>query len=146
MVESKGESTPPAQTEAPRQQPASAALVEAAQKVWDGGDVHATIQIEASEKLRAFMAGHGVVSLETTFITDSDMRHIRRRHANNERERGQLEIGPLDFGLLPEILNDFDSCQYSCTDNLGNKKFLITKMTGAPTMSSPFSVGRKSSK
>lgn len=110
--------------------PESAILVGAAESVWAGSNAIVKIQIEVSSKLKNFMAIQGIFPLETVFITDSDIRHIMKRHTSREEERGQLEILPSDFSLLPEVLNDFDSCKHSDTDKLENKKFLITKQIG----------------
>ena len=102
----------------------------AAQSVWDGSAAVVTIKIDVSTKLCAEMKKHGIEQLECVFITDSDIRHIRRNHVKGERNRGQIPISPGDFAWLPEVLNDFDSCEHSDTDKLGNKKFLLTKLIG----------------
>ena len=73
------------------------------------------------------MAEQGIEPLETVFITDSDIRHIKRKHSGKEAERGQLTVAPADFRFLPDVLNDFDTCEHVDTDKLGNKKFLLTK-------------------
>ena len=109
------------------QHPESSVLVGAAQSVWAGSDAVVTIQIEVADKLRAEMAGYGIDPLELVFITDSDIRHIKRSHTGKEESRGQLEISPADFAFIPEVLNEFDTCEHSDTDKLGNKKFLLTK-------------------
>ena len=105
----------------------SALLVGAAESVWAGSRAIVTIQIDVSEKLRSFMEDHGIDPLEMVFITDSDIRHIMKQHSSCEEERGQVGIEPKDFTWLPEVLNDFDTCEYTDTDKLGNKKFLLTK-------------------
>ena len=73
------------------------------------------------------MSGFGIERLETVFITDSDIRHIKRKHTGKEEDRGQLAVRPSDFALLPEVLNAFDTCEHVDTDKLGNRKFLLTK-------------------
>lgn len=108
-------------------QPDSALLIGAAQSVWDGSDATVTIKIGVTAKLRSFMAEQGIEPLETVFITDSDIRHIKRKHSGKEAERGQLTVAPADFRFLPDVLNDFDTCEHVDTDKLGNKKFLLTK-------------------
>ena len=69
-------------------------------------------------------------ALESVFITDSDIRHIKRKHGNSEESRGQVAIEPSDFGRIPFVLNEFDTCEHTDTDKLGNKKFLLTKSMG----------------
>ena len=83
--------------------------------------------MKVSDKLRSYMEEQGIAPLETVFITDSGIRHIMKRHAVHEEKRGQLSVEPADFSRLPEVLSDFDSCEHSDTDKLGNKKFLLTK-------------------
>lgn len=76
------------------------------------------------------MAGEGIEPLECVFITDSDMRHIKRAHSRGEELRGQVSLAPKDFAVLPEILNEFETCEHTATDKLGNKLFLLTKRVG----------------
>lgn len=40
---------------------------------------------------------------------------------------GQLAVRPDDFARIPAVLNEFDSCEHTDTDKLGNKKFLLKK-------------------
>ena len=108
----------------------SSLLVGAAESVWSGSRSLVTIQIEVSEKLREHMEQYGILPLESVFITDSDIRHIMKRHAGQEESRGQLPIEPSDFSCIPVVLNDFDTCEYSDTDKMNNKKFLLTKQIG----------------
>ena len=108
----------------------SSLLVGAAESVWSGSRSLVTIQIEVSEKLREHMEQYGILPLESVFITDSDIRHIVKRHAGQEESRGQLTIEPSDFSCIPVVLNDFDTCEHSDTDKMGNKKFLLTKQVG----------------
>ncbi|MEI3376375.1 MAG: hypothetical protein V8R08_00795 [Coriobacteriales bacterium] len=108
-------------------QPDSAVLVGAAQSVWDGSDARLVVEIRATDKLRVSMGEFGITPLERVYITDSDIRHIRKHHSSGERHRGQIDIVPDDFGHVPEILNDFDNCNHVDTDKLGNKKFELVK-------------------
>ena len=110
--------------------PEAALLVGAAKSVWAGGTALVTIQIEVSEKLRERLGGEGITPLESVFITDSDIRHIRKRHASDEKRRGQPPVTPDDFSVIPDVLCDFDSFEHTDTDKLGNKKFLLTKLVG----------------
>lgn len=108
----------------------TALLTGAAESIWAGSMAVVTIQLEVSDRLKKTMEQHGVCPLESVFITDSDIRHIMRRHTSREKERGQLSIAPNDFASLPAVLNDFDTCEHTDTDKLGNKKFLLTKRIG----------------
>lgn len=108
--------------------PEAALLVGAAQSVWQGSDSRVTIEIHAESKLRRFMSERGIKSLERVYITDSDIRHIMKHHAADEIRRGQINIVPTDFGFVPSVLNDFDSCICQGIDRLGNMKFQMTKI------------------
>lgn len=105
-------------------------LVGVAESIWDGSDVLINIGIDVGEKLIAWMRGYLPVALEGVFITDSDIRHIKRKHGSNEEERGQRTIVPQDFACIPTVLNEFDSCEHTDTDKLVNKKFLLRKDIG----------------
>lgn len=105
-------------------------LVGAAESIWDGSDVLINIGIEVGEKLIAWMRGYLPDALEGVFITDSDIRYIKRNHGSNEEERGQGTIVLQDSACIPAVLNEFDSCEHTDTDKLGNKKFLLQKDIG----------------
>lgn len=102
-------------------------LVGAAESIWEGSDARVNIGIDVSEKLVDAMRPLLEDDLALVFMTDSDIRHIKRKHGVGEEERGQRTITPADFACIPEVLNDFDSCQLTDTDKLGNKKFLLQK-------------------
>ena len=107
--------------------PESSLLAGAAESVWNGSDAKINIGIDVSEKLVVAMGEHLPEELESVFITDSDIRHIKRKHGASEEKRGQLSIEPSDFASIPRVLNEFDTCEHADTDKLGNKKFVITK-------------------
>lgn len=106
---------------------APSVLVEAAEKVWGGSKEPINIRIEVGKKLASTLRPFFENELELAFITDSDIRHIKRKHGSCEEKRGQVTIIPNDFGCIPAVLNDFDTCEYTDVDKLGNKKFLLTK-------------------
>lgn len=110
--------------------PESGVLVGAAESVWGGSDARINISIDVSPKLVECMDSHLPETLLSVFITDSDIRHIKRKHGVEEEKRGQVTIVPDDFGCIPWVLNEFDSCNHTDTDKLGNKKFLLTKNIG----------------
>ena len=45
------------------------------------------------------------------------------------QERGQQSIVPSDFALIPKVLNEFDACEHTGTDKLGNKRSLVDIVT-----------------
>lgn len=110
--------------------PESSALVNAAENIWEGSESRVTISMTVSEKLRAKMEDEFEMALESVFITDSDIRHIKKKHGSSEGSRGQRNIGPEDFACLPSIVNDFDKVSHTNTDKLGNMKFLFSKEIG----------------
>ncbi len=109
------------------QYPEASLLEKAAESIWSGSDVPINIGIDVGVKLVAYMRDYLPEELGIVFITDSDIRHIKRKHGSQEEERGQKSISPSDFVCIPTVLNEFDSCEHVDTDKLGNKKFLLRK-------------------
>jgi hypothetical protein len=68
--------------------------------------------------------------IQTVFLTDSDIRHIKKKHGRNESARGQVDITAEDFALIPFVLNEFDKVEHDLTDKLGNKKLIFQKNCG----------------
>jgi hypothetical protein len=60
-------------------------------------------------------------------VTDSDIRHIKKKHGHNELSRGQVDITPDDFALIPLVLNEFDKAEHDLTDKMGFKKLLFQR-------------------
>ena len=110
--------------------PESDVLVGAAESVWNGSDARINISIDVSSKLVNHMSDYLPEALLSVFITDSDIRHIKRKHGSDEERRGQITIVPDDFSCIPQVLNEFDSCEHTDTDKLRNKKFLLKKNIG----------------
>ena len=107
--------------------PEESLLVGAAESVWKGSDARVNISIDVGQRLADTIGEEIEGQLECVFITDSDIRHIRRKHGANEERRGQQSIVPSDFALIPKVLNEFDACEHTGTDKLGNKKSLFRK-------------------
>ena len=107
--------------------PEKSLLVGAAESIWNGSDAKINISIDVSPKLIDFMADYLPERLASVFITDSDIRHIMKRHGGDETDRAQETITPDDFACIPAVLNEFDTCSHADTDKLGNKKFLLRK-------------------
>lgn len=110
--------------------PEEALLVGAASSIWNGSDAKINIAIDVSQKLIDFMTDYLPEQLTSVFITDSDIRHIMKRHGVDETNRAQEMITPDDFACIPTVLNEFDTCEHTDTDKLGNKKFLLRKNIG----------------
>lgn len=107
--------------------PEESLLVGAAESIWDGSEVRVNIGIDVSAKLVEWMRAYLPEGLTLVFITDSDIRHIKKKHGQSEELRGQVTIMPEDFARIPIVLNEFDTCEFVDTDKLGNKKFLLSK-------------------
>jgi len=73
------------------------------------------------------MKNTSIDEVESVFITDSDIRHIKKHHSSNEDARGQIDLTPDDFALLPVVINEYDELCVTDTDKLGNKRFEISK-------------------
>ncbi|GHV86829.1 hypothetical protein AGMMS50255_1250 [Spirochaetia bacterium] len=107
--------------------PESTAIVGMAQSVWDGNKEPARVNFSLSDKLKAGLKKLLEKDIESIFITDSDIRHIKKNHGQNEAKRGQIDITPADFVLIPLVMNDFNSAEQTEIDRLGNRKIIFTK-------------------
>jgi len=107
--------------------PEADAFTGAAISVWNGST--SPIKIEMAVKGRLFYELKKLLNkdIQTIFLTDSDIRHIKKKHGSNETERGQINITPDDFALIPLVLNEFDKVEHDITDKLGYKKLLFQK-------------------
>lgn len=105
-------------------------LVKAAQKVWQGSREPVKISITPSSNLALKLREMLGNKIDSVFITDSDIRHIMKTHGEGEARRGQVDIVPHDFGVIPLILNEYDEICVSEPDKLGNKRLLIRKDIG----------------
>lgn len=93
--------------------PEESLLVGTAESVWKGSDARVNISIDVGQRLADTIGEEIEGQLECVFITDSDIRHIRRKHGANEERRGQQSIVPNDFALIPKVLNESDACDHA---------------------------------
>ena len=93
--------------------PEESLLVGAAESVLEGSDARVNISIDVGQRLADTIGEEIEGQLECVFITDSDIRHIRRKHGANEERRGQQSIVPNDFALIPKVLNEPDACDHA---------------------------------
>jgi hypothetical protein len=107
--------------------PEAAAIVGIAESVWNGNREAARVDFSLSDKLKAELRKLLDKDVQNIFITDSDIRHIKKHHGQNESRRGQVDITPADFAIIPVVLNEFDTAEHTGTDSRGNKKMLFTK-------------------
>ena len=107
--------------------PEATAIVEMARAAWNGILKASRIDFSLSEKLQNELKKLLGKKIKTIFITDSDVRHIKKNHGKEEAKRGQENITPEDFALIPVVLNEFDVAKHESTDKLGNKKILFIK-------------------
>jgi hypothetical protein len=105
----------------------AAIMVSMAEAVWKGTTQAVKIEITVSDKLKVEFQRLLGKDIQTVFITDSDVRHIKKQHGQNEAVRGQGDITPADFALIPFVMNEFDTAEHTETDRKGNKKILFTK-------------------
>ena len=107
--------------------PEAAAFAGVAASVWNGSNSPAKVEMTVIGKLHAKLKHLLNKDIQTVFLTDSDIRHIKKKHGNNEASRGQINITPDDFALIPFVLNEFDKAEHDLTDKQGNKKLLFQK-------------------
>jgi hypothetical protein len=107
--------------------PEAALLVEMAKTVWDGNLKAARVNFSLSDRLKAELKTMLGKDIKSIFITDSDIRHIKKNHGQGETARGQVDITPEDFALIPAVMNEFDTARHEGTDRMGNKKILFVK-------------------
>ena len=107
--------------------PEAASFVGLATSVWNGSNSPAKIEMIVKGRLHTELKKLLDKDIQTAFLTDSDIRHIKKKHGSNEAARGQVDITPDDFALIPLVLNEFDKVEHDLTDKLGNKKLLFQK-------------------
>ena len=110
--------------------PEAAVFAGAAASVWNGSDSLVKIEMPVAGRLRAELRKLLGKDMQTVFLTDSDIRHIKKKHGSDEAARGQVDITPDDFALIPLVLNEFDQAGHDLTDRRGNKKLLFQKNCG----------------
>ena len=107
--------------------PESLLLVELAKNTWNGNIKAARVDFSLSDRLKAELKKLLDKDIKSIFITDSDIRHIKKNHGQGEARRGQENITPEDFALIPAVMNEFDTAKHEDTDRKGNKKVLFVK-------------------
>jgi hypothetical protein len=107
--------------------PEAAAFAGIALSVWNASKSPAKIEMMVKGRLFTELKRILNKDIKAVFLTDSDIRHIKKKHGCNEKMRGQMNITPDDFTLIPFVLNEFDKVEQSLTDKLGNKKLLFQK-------------------
>ena len=93
-----------------------------ANSAWDDKEYRGRVEFSPSNKLRSKVKelfGHDI---DTVFITDSDIRHIKKEHSQHEEKRGQVNLTPEDIADLYDVVNNFDDATLENVDNLSNKK------------------------
>jgi hypothetical protein len=101
--------------------------VELAKAVWSGNLKVARADFSLSDRLKTELKKLLDKEIKSIFITDSDVRHIKKNHGQGEAARGQENITPDDFALIPAVMNEFDTARHEDTDRRGNKKVLFIK-------------------
>ena len=107
--------------------PEAPVIVEMARTAWNGDLKAAKINFSLSDRLKTELGKLLDKEIKTIFITDSDVRHNKKNHGQGEERRGQVDITPEDFALIPLVMNEFDTAQHESTDLMGNKKIMFNK-------------------
>jgi hypothetical protein len=102
-------------------------LVSAAQSIWSGADIQITVNLPVADRLKTAVSEGTNLNLQQVYITDSDIRHIKKRHGSGERALGQVDVIPDDFAALPTILEEYDEITRGEDDKQGNARFMLTK-------------------
>jgi hypothetical protein len=110
--------------------PEAAAFAGVAASVWNGSGSPAKVEMAVTGRLGAELKRLLDKNIQTVFLTDSDIRHIKKKHGSGEAARGQVDITPDDFALIPLVLNEFDTAKHDIVDKLGYKKLLFQKNCG----------------
>ena len=99
-----------------------------AESTWAGNLKSAKVEFSLSDNLKIKLKQLLGKEIRKIFITDSDVRHIKKHHGQNEEKRGQVDyITPADFALIPVVLNEFDIIEHTGEDKIGNKKLFFKK-------------------
>jgi len=107
--------------------PEALLIVAMAESAWAGNRKTAKIEFSLSENLKIKLMELLGKEIHKIFITDSDARHIKKHHGQNEEKRGQVDIIPEDFALIPVVMNEFDTVELTGEDKLGNRKLFFSK-------------------
>jgi len=105
-----------------KQYPEASLIVEMAKVAWEGNLKAARVDFSLSPRLKTELEKLLNKEIRSIFITDSDVRHIKKNHGQGEAERGQENIKPEDFALIPAVMNEFDSALHEETDAKGTKR------------------------
>jgi hypothetical protein len=115
------------ETDLIKKYPEASLIVAMAESAWAGIRKTAKIEFSLSDNLRTKLNELLGKEIQKIFITDSDARHIKKHHGQNEIKRGQVDITPSDFAFIPAVLNEYDSAEHTGQDKIGNKKLFFTK-------------------
>jgi len=107
--------------------PEAPLIVAMAESAWAGNRKTVKIEFSLSDNLKTKLYELLGKEIHKIFITDSDARHIKKHHGQNEGKRGQVDITPSDFALIPAVLNEYDTAEHTGQDKVDNKKLLFTK-------------------
>ena len=107
--------------------PEASVIIAMAESAWAGSRIAAKIEFSLSDRLKTELRKLLDKEIKTIFITDSDVRHVKKNHGQGEEQRGQVNITPEDFALIPLVMNEFDTAQLESADRMGNKKILFIK-------------------
>jgi hypothetical protein len=116
-----------AEKELVKNYPEAPLIVAMAEMAWQGNKQAVKIDFSLSGKLKTELKKLLGKDIKNIFITDSDVRHIKKNHGQGEAARGQIDITPEDFAFIPVVMNEFDDARNEETDRHGNKKILFVK-------------------
>jgi len=83
--------------------PEAKLIVAMADSTWAGNRNLAKIEFSLSDTLKIKLNELLGKEIQKIFITDSDVRHIKKHHGQNEEKRGQVDVIPADFAFIPVV-------------------------------------------
>ena len=102
MLISKGRIMTDSEKELVKKYPEAAAFAGVAESVWNGSSSAAKVEMEVKGRLHAELNRLLGKDIKIVFLTDSDIRHIKKKHGRSETGRGRL-ILPLTTSLLSPL-------------------------------------------
>ena len=122
-----------------------AALLENVRKTWNDDKHQFTFRFSPSEKLREALSSILGHDINNVMITDSSVKHTRNHHAANEAKRGQIDIVPEDFVIIPYLLNNYDSIRHASEyDKKGKRAIEIKKRINGVAVVTTIEEGKRS--
>ena len=96
---------------------------------WNSKDSKRKVVFGLSDRAKERFAELLGKDIKQLVITDDAIRHIKKRHGENQELQGQKNMTPEDIVVIPYLVNNFDSMELNplFDDNRGNRAIEIRK-------------------